>query len=448
MPETTFDLVVRAPRAILPSEGEVAREVGIREGRIAAIEPLGTGLRAARIIELEPDTVLLPGLVDSHVHVNEPGHTDWEGFETATAAAAAGGITTVLDMPLNSIPVTTDVRALEAKQSAARGKCLVDVGFWGGVVPGNLDELPALREAGVVGFKCFLVDSGLPEFPPVDTATLVAALGVVRDLGCPLVVHAESTLEGPSAPVLRSRKYADYLVAHPRGQENLGIALVIEAARATGGYAHICHLSSSDALAMIESARLDGVRLTVESCPHYLSLCAEEIPDGATLFKCCPPIREAANRELLWHGLERGLIDLVVSDHSPSTLELKDVAGGDFGVAWGGICSLQLRLPVTWTEAQARGFSLAHVVSWTAEGPARLGGLRSKGAIALGKDADLCVFAPDELFVVESSSLRHRNPGSPYESRKLSGVVRTTILRGEAVEPGSPRGRFLDSRTA
>lgn len=447
MPEH-FDLVVRAPRAILPAQGEAGREIGVRDGRIAAIEPLGASLRGARVVELEADTVLLPGLVDSHVHVNEPGHTDWEGFETATAAAAAGGITTVLDMPLNSIPVTTDVRALEAKQSAARGKCRVDVGFWGGLVPGNLDQLAALREAGVVGFKCFLVDSGLPEYPPVDAATLEAGLAIVRDLGCPLVVHAESMLAGPAAPVLRSRKYADYLAAHPRGHENLGIALVIEAARATGGYAHICHLSSSDALSMISSARRDGVHLTVESCPHYLSLCAEEIPDGATLFKCCPPIRESANREQLWHGLETGLIDMVVSDHSPSTLELKDVTGGDFGVAWGGICSLQLRLPVTWTEARARGFSLHQVVARTAEGPAMLGGLRSKGAIAIGKDADFCVFAPDELFVVDSSMLRHRNPGSPYEGRKLAGVVRTTMLRGETVDSGTPRGRFLDSRTA
>ncbi len=424
----------------------MARAIGAHHGRIAVICPLDEAPRARESLDLDADVVLMPGLVDSHVHVNEPGHTDWEGFASATAAAAAGGTTTLIDMPLNSIPVTTSPSALQAKRQAAEGQCHIDVGFLGGVVPGNSDHLVALLDAGVFGFKCFLADSGLEQFPAVDFATMQAALGALADRRVPLFVHAENNLAAAGRPELHSRRYEDYLASRPRGYENLAIAQVIEAARLTRGRAHICHLSSSDALPMIGSARRDRVSLTVESCPHYLTLGAEDIDDGATYFKCCPPIRETANRELLWGGLRANLIDLVVSDHSPSTPELKTRGNGDFGAAWGGIASLQLTLPVVWTEARSRGFSLSDVALWMSERPAALVGLGSKGAIAVGRDADFCVLAPDETFVVDPAKLLHRNPGSPYEGRALTGVVRSTILRGRPIDPSIPRGRLL-SRT-
>src|SRR5215469_10759312 len=333
-----FDVVIRARRGLLP-EGETGCVIGVRDGRIEAIEPPGTPLGAATELELADDVVLVPGLVDSHVHVCEPGNTDWEGFETATRAAAAGGITTLVDMPLDSIPVTVDVAALELKQKAAEQKIHVDVGFWGGVIPGNLEQLQPLWRAGVVGFKAFLVDSGSADFPPVDLATMEEALRLVRGLGVPLIVHAESNEVAVSLETVHGRKYADYLRSRPRGLENLAVAQLIEAARRTGGHAHVCHLSSSDALPMIASARREGVQVTAETCPHYLTLCAEDIGDGETICKCSPPIREAANRELLWEGLRARTLDLVVSDHSPCTAAMKTGDGGDFATAWGGISS-------------------------------------------------------------------------------------------------------------
>jgi allantoinase len=442
-----FDLVIRASRAVCAGQ-EAACGIGVTGGRIAAVEPLADPMPAARVIELGPDVVLLPGLVDSHVHVCEPGNTEWEGFATATRAAAAGGITTLVDMPLDSVPATVTVAALRAKRGAAEGRCHVDVGFWGGVVPGNLTGLAPLHEAGVLGFKCFLADSGAEDFPPVSVPQLTEALAVLRDLGAPLLVHAEiddapaagATAPGATAP---GRRYADYLASRPRDTENRAVAQVIEAARRTGGHAHVVHVSSADTLPMISSARRDGVRLTAETCPHYLALTAEEIGDGQTAFKCSPPIREAANRESLWDGLRDGVLDLVVSDHSPCTPAMKNLDTGDFGTAWGGIASLQLGLPVVWTQARRRGFSLADVVPWLTERPARLAGLRRKGLIAPGYDADFCVFAPDEEFTVDPARLHHRHPVTPYAGRRLAGVVRDTILRGEPVDPARPRGTLL-----
>jgi allantoinase len=395
------------------------------------------------VIELDPGVVLLPGLVDSHVHVCEPGNTGWEGFATATRAAAAGGITTLVDMPLDSVPSTVTVAALEVKRRAAAGQCHVDVGFWGGVIPGNLAELAPLHQAGVLGFKCFLIDSGSIHFPAVGERELAEALGVLSGLGSPLLVHAESGPAAAAIPVAGGPAYAGYLASLPRGLENLAIAQVIEAARVTGGRAHVVHLSSSDALAMLASARREGVAVTAETCPHYLVLTAEEIPDGATAAKCSPPIREAANRELLWGGLRDGIVDLVVSDHSPSTPAMKMLDSGDFGAAWGGISSLQLSLPLVWTAALSRGFSLSDVVGWMARQPAQLAGLRRKGRIAVGGDADFCVFAPDESFVVDPGQIHHRHPVTPYTGQTLTGVVRGTILRGEWTEPSRPRGRLL-----
>jgi allantoinase len=414
-----------------------------------AIEPLDSELRAAQVVELGADEVLLPGLVDTHVHVNEPGRTEWEGFASATRAAAAGGVTTIIDMPLNSIPPTTDVEALEVKRAAAGGRVFVDVGFWGGAVPDNLADLRALHDAGVFGFKAFLLHSGVDEFPPLAAPQLAAALREIRSFGGLMIVHAEDSSAIARAPQPHGGSYPAFLASRPRQAENLAVAQVIELARRTGCRVHVLHLSSSDALPMIAAARRDGVRVTTETCPHYLSFAAEEIPDGATQFKCCPPIREAGNRELLWQGLGSGTIDCVVSDHSPCTAELKRFDIGDFGVAWGGIASLQLGLSVVWTEARPRGYALADVVRWMAENPARQAGLLSKGRIALGAAADLCVFAPDEAFVVDVATLHHRNPVSAYGGRALRGRVRSTWLQGRLVDVnGAPRGRLLTRGTA
>jgi allantoinase len=457
------DLIIRASR-VITGGAEIACSIGITGGRITAVMPLderagpAAGRQAdpagsAEVLEIGADVVVLPGLVDSHVHVCEPGNTEWEGFATATSAAAAGGITTLVDMPLDSVPATVSIAALEIKRQAARGQCRVDVGFWGGVIPGNLGQLAPLHAAGVLGFKCFLSDSGAEDFPLVDTRQLTAALRVLRGLDSPLLVHAESAEAGAAAGAAAAigespgRSYAGYLATRPRGIENLAIAQVIEAARATGGHAHVVHLSSSDALPMLASARRDGVRVTAESCPHYLTLTAEEIADGATAAKCSPPVREAANRELLWSGLRDQVLDLVVSDHSPCTAAMKETASGDFSAAWGGISSLQLSLPLVWTEARRRGFSLADVAGWMAERPARLAGLAAKGRIAPGYDADFCLFAPEESFAVDPGLLQHRHPVTPYTGRTLTGVVRGAMLRGAMIDASRPQGRLLSRST-
>jgi allantoinase len=440
---TELDLVFRAPR-VVTAAGEVARRVGVADGRIVAIEPLDSDLTAPQMVDLDQDEVLLPGLVDSHVHVNEPGRTEWEGFATATRAAAAGGVTTIMDMPLNSIPATVDVAALEVKRKAAEQQSAVDVGFWGGAVPGNLRELRGLHDAGVFGFKCFLLHSGVDEFPHLEPGELPPVLEEIRSFGSLLIVHAEDSDAIDRAPTAHGELYRDYLASRPRGAENVAIAQVIEAARWTQARVHILHLSSSDALPMIRSARRDGVRITVETCPHYLVFTAEEVQDGQTQFKCCPPIREADNRELLWAGLASGDIDAVVSDHSPCTPELKRFDLGDFGVAWGGIASLQVGLSAIWTEARRRGGTLCDVVRWMAERPAAIAGMQRKGHVALGYHADFCVFAPDEAFVVDPGRLQHRHPVTPYAGRPLAGVVHSTWLRGRRVDPdGEPGGRLL-----
>ena len=439
---TGFDLVFRA-RRVVTAAGEVARCIAVRDGRVAAIEPLAADLAGAETVTLADDEVLLPGLVDTHVHVNEPGRTEWEGFASATRAAAAGGITTIVDMPLNSVPPTVDVAALETKRKAAQGQVHVDVGFWGGAIPGNVGELRDLHDAGVFGFKCFLLHSGVDEFPQLSAAELDQYLEVLAGFPALLLVHAEDSQAVARAPAPHGERYADFLRSRPRGSENVAVAQVIESARWTGGRVHVLHLSSSDALPMLASARREGVAVSVETCPHYLTFDAETIADGATQFKCCPPIREAENRERLWRGLGDVVIDLVVSDHSPCTPELKRLDIGDFGVAWGGIASLQLSLPAVWTAARARGHRLVDVVRWMAERPAEVAGLRRKGHIALGGDADLCVFAPDEAFVVDPARLHHRHPVTPYAGRPLAGVVRGTWLRGRPITGEEPRGTLL-----
>jgi allantoinase len=438
-----FDVVLRARRAVTPA-GEAAVCVGVTDGRIAAVAPLADRLDGHRVVELAEDEVLLPGLVDTHVHVNEPGRTEWEGFATATRAAAAGGVTTILDMPLNSVPPTVDVAALETKKKAADGSCAVDVGFWGGAVPGNRGELRALHEAGVFGFKCFLLDSGVEEFPPLSAAELEEDLRELAGFDGLMIVHAEDPAVIEGAPQPHGRRYADFLRSRPRSAEDRAIATVVEATRRTGARTHVLHLSSADAVPLLRDARRAGLPITVETCPHYLSFDAETIGEGATQFKCCPPIREADNRERLWSALAEGVIDCVVSDHSPCSPELKRPDVGDFGLAWGGVSSLQLGLRAVWSQARARGHSLSDVVRWMAEQPARLAGLGTKGRLAVGADADLCVFAPDESAAVDAARLQHRHPVTPYAGQRLDGVVRATWLRGSIVEPDTePRGRFL-----
>ncbi|MGX1792442.1 allantoinase AllB [Microbacterium sp. NPDC055312] len=437
-----YDLVIRGQR-VLTSSGIRPREVGVRGGVIVAMQPLGNGLDGAEVVELADDETLIPGLVDTHVHVNEPGRTEWEGFASATRAAAAGGVTTIVDMPLNSIPPTVSVEALEIKRDVARGQTHVDVGFWGGAVPGNTADLRPLHDAGVFGFKSFLLHSGVDEFPPLDPDELEDDMRELATFDSVMIVHAEDSRAIDRAPQPDGDDYAKFLASRPRGAENLAIAEVIERARWTGARAHILHLSSSDALAMLRTAKRDGLRITVETCPHYLTLVSEEIPLGATAFKCCPPIREAGNRELLWQGLEDGTIDFIVSDHSPSTLDLKDLENGDFGVAWGGVASLQLGLSLIWTEARRRGLPLEQVVTWMSERPAQFAGLTGKGRIAPGYDADFSIFAADDAYVVDVSKLHHKNPITPYQGKALAGVVRRTWLHGEVIDFENPRGRLL-----
>ncbi len=437
-----LDVLLRARRAVVDG-AETAAAVGIAGERIALVTSYDDPVEARAVLELLDDEVLLPGLVDTHVHVNEPGRTEWEGFASATRAAAAGGVTTIVDMPLNSIPPTTTVAALEQKRAAANGQVFVDVGFWGGAVPGNGDDLAGLHAAGVFGFKCFLLDSGVEEFPPLSPDAFKAAMAETARLGSLMLVHAEDADLVDESARTAARTPASSTPVPPAAEER-AIGLVIETARSTGGRAHVVHLSAADAIPALRAARAEGVDVSVETCPHYLAFAAAEIPDGATEFKCCPPIRDAANRDGLWRGLAAGDIDFVVTDHSPCTAELKARGAGDFGAAWGGIASLQVGLPAVWTAARARGHALADVARWMATAPADRVGLTDRGRIAVGAAADLCVFAPDEELEVDPAGLHHKNPVTPYAGRTLTGTVRQTWLHGVPVDLGAPpRGRLL-----
>jgi allantoinase len=437
------DLVVRSQRVVTP-DGIRAAAIhvkGERIDRLAAWDdvPAGAGL------DDHGELAILPGIVDTHVHLNEPGRTEWEGFATATRAAAAGGVTTLVDMPLNSIPPTTTREAFAAKRDAARGQCAVDVGFWGGVVPGNQRELAGLVADGVRGFKCFLVDSGVEEFGWVGEAELAPAMQILAGLGVPLLVHAEvaGPIDAASAQLAGAdpRRYATYLASRPPAAEEQAIALVMKLCRATKARTHIVHHSAASALALLREARAEGLPLSAETCPHYLHFVAEAIPDGATPFKCAPPIRDAANREELWRALAEGVLDLVASDHSPCSPQLKAMEVGDFVAAWGGVSGLQLALPVVWTEAEKRGHTLDDIARWMSAGPARLAGLTgTKGAIAAGCDADLVVFADGERTTVTPETVQHRHKVTPYAGETLRGAVHATYLRGQLV---AERGRVL-----
>jgi allantoinase len=443
-PATPPDLIVRGKRVVTP-EGERAAAIHIRSGLIADVTDFAAIPEGCSVHDAG-DSVVMPGLVDTHVHINEPGRADWEGFSSATRAAAAGGVTTLVEMPLNSIPATTSSAALRQKLAAAAGKLWVDTGFWGGVVPENTADLRPLWDAGVFGFKCFLVPSGVEEFANVSGSDLQVAFPEMAALGAPLLVHAE--LPGPIAEASAklaqsassSRKYSQWLASRPREAENQAIALMIGLAREHQARVHIVHVSSADSLALIEQAKSEGLAVSAETCPHYLTFAAEEIADGRTEFKCAPPIREAENREKLWDALARGVLDCVVSDHSPCPPAMKLPEEGDFMRAWGGIASLQLTLPALWTQARSRGYSVARMAAWLCSGPARLAGLqRQKGAIALGCDADLAIWNPDASFRVDPGRLHHRHKTTPYAGRELCGVVETTFLRGRKI---FDRGEF------
>lgn len=444
-PATPPDLVVRGKRVVLP-EGERAAAIQIRGGAIAAISAFDD-IPGRSPLHEAGDSIVMPGLVDTHVHINEPGRTEWEGFSTATRAAAAGGVTTLIEMPLNSIPATTTAAAYREKVAAAMGKLWVDVGFWGGVVPGNTAELRPLWEAGVFGFKCFLVPSGVEEFPHVSEPDLRAAAPELVALGAPLLAHAELPVPVAAAVTALSKanqkSYATWLASRPREAENEAIALLLRLSREFRVRTHIVHLSSSDAIQHLRQAKSDGLAVTVETCPHYLTFAAEEIREGATEFKCAPPIRERENLEKLWAALADGTIDLIATDHSPCSPAMKLSGEGDFIRAWGGIASLQLSLPAVWTEATPRGYAVTHLAAWLCRGPARLAGLeKRKGTIAVGCDADLVIWNPSAKYVVEPLQLHHRHKITPYAGRALVGVVETTILRGRKIYD---RGEFCPS---
>jgi len=420
--------VILRSRSVVTPQGIRPASIHIRDG---IIERIGDFDDAAT--DDFGDLTLMPGIVDSHVHVNEPGRTEWEGFETATRAAAAGGVTTIVDMPLNSIPPTTSVAALETKVNALRGKCHVDVALWGGAVPGNDGELRPMLDAGACGFKCFLVESGVPEFGHLDAQGLEEALMALHGTGAPLLVHAELP-EHIHAPEGDERSYASYLATRPAAAEDAAIALVYAMAKKTATHAHIVHLSSANGLEALRRARNEGVLLTAETTPHYLYFDAESVPDGATEFKCAPPIRGHANREALWRGVEEGLFIAIVSDHSPCTPELKRMNDGDIHRAWGGIASLQFGFSIVWTEAERRGIAFERIVDLMTTGPATLAGLQQrKGKLAPGHDADIAVIDPEARFVVRTEDVQHRHKVTPYAGKTLAGVVHATFVRGQKV---------------
>lgn len=430
---------------VVTAEGLRPACVIIEDGRILAVENSGIELGSMPVFDLK-QLFVLPGLVDSHVHINAPGRSEWEGFGPASHAAAAGGYTCLIDMPLNCIPPTTNVAALEAKRRAAMDTCIVDYAFWGGAVEGNAKDLLPLAEAGVRGFKSFLVHSGVDEFSMIGEKDLRTAMLMIAGIGLPLLVHAEDPVVLSNVRTNISddpRRYLNYLRSRPDEAERAAIELMVRLSRETGCRVHIVHLASAAALSNLRLARAAGLPVTVETCPHYLYFAAEEIPDGSTHFKCAPPIRSAANRELLWSALGENLIDMIATDHAPCPPAMKRLDEGDFFRAWPGIASLSVALPAMWTIASSRGFAITDIVRWMSERTADLAGIGSKkGRIAPGLDADLVIFDPDESFLVRTSDLYFRHPISPYLGERLTGRVKMTILRGTVVFED---GKFVDS---
>jgi allantoinase len=420
-------------RRVLVDGAFVPATVTIEHGTIAAIGPYDE-VPEGMILRPADSAYVVPGIVDTHVHINEPGRTTWEGFHSATEAAALGGATTLIDMPLNSIPPTTTTEHLAIKRRAAAGQLMVDTGFWGGAVPGNIADLEPLWDAGVFGFKCFLADSGVAEFPPLDPEQFGLALAEIARFDGLMIVHAEDArvlAEAPSAP---TRSYRDFVRSRPDEAETAAIRQVLDGARATGARVHILHLSSARALDLIAAAKDEGLRVTVETCPHYLSFSAETIPDAAPQFKCCPPIRDGGNREALWQALREGIIDCIVSDHSPATAEEKNRGGGDLQQAWGGVSGLQVGFSVLAQEARRRAIALADLSRWMSRNTADLVGLDRKGRIEVGADADFAVYDTNAEFRIEATRLAHRNPISAYDGIRYGGRVTRSVLRGNAID--------------
>jgi allantoinase len=442
---STPDLIIRGNRVVTgDGNSEPApAAIHIQRGIITAVAHFNE-VPAGYPIHEAGELIVMPGIVDTHVHINEPGRADWEGFTTATRAAAAGGVTTLIEMPLNSIPATTSASAFREKLASAAGKLWVDTGFWGGVIPGNSEELRELWRDGVFGFKCFLVPSGVDEFPQVREADLRAALQILAEVGAPLLVHAElsAPIEAAAKALAKApaAKYSTWLASRPREAENEALGLMIKLANELNARVHIVHVSSSDALPVLRAAKSSGLAITAETCPHYLTFASEEIPDGATEFKCAPPIRESENREKLWEALSGGTLDFVATDHSPCPPEMKRKDTGDFMAAWGGIASLELSLPAVWTSARQRSYAVERLAAWLCASPARLAGLeKRKGKIAKDFDADLVIWDPDAKFRVEPDRLHQRHKLTPYAGRELYGVVAATYLRGRKV---FDRGEF------
>lgn len=425
---------ISAAQAALP-EGLAAATLTITDGRISAVT---AGADPSSDTQLGDDVVLLPGGVDTHVHLNEPGRTEWEGIGTGTLAASLGGITTVLDMPLNSVPSTTTPQALAAKRAAARGQMSNDLGYWGGAVPQSLGHLQELWDEGVFGFKCFTLPSGVDEFEPLDASQFVAAQREIAGFGGLLIVHAEDQHTIESAPHQGSRAYADFLASRPDEAELVAIKQVIDGVRETGCRTHLLHLSSARALDMLASARAEGLPLSVETCPHYLCLSADEIPDAAPQFKCCPPIRDAGNADALWAALDEGIIDMVVTDHSPATAERKFAGDGDLQLAWGGIAGVQVGYTAMLHHAARRGFGPERVAGWMSTNTARTIGVANKGGIVVGNDADLALYRPGATLDVTAAGLAHKNPISAWDQKSFDGRIEKVWLRGEVISEGMP----------
>ena len=423
-------VILRGRRVSLP-EGVRAASVWVEGGGIVRVSSYDDVSEEVEIVDAG-DAVLMPGFIDAHVHVNDPGRDEWEGFETAARASIAGGVTTIVDMPLNSVPATTTVEALLMKQKAAKLGADVNVAFWGGVVPGNAQELRAMAQAGVRGFKCFLVPSGVPEFAEVEAADLLTAMPIIADLGLPLLVHAE--LPGPIVAALsqagKCEDYAAYAATRPAQAEVEAVELMVRLCRETGARVHIVHVSAREVLPVLAEARAEGLPITAETCPHYLYFAAEDIGAGACEFKCAPPIRDRANRDALWGALKDGLLDMIASDHSPCPPEMKQSASGDFLEAWGGIASLQLGPAVAWTAGAAYGMTIEELGRWYSRVPAVLAGFGRKGAIVEGHDADLVLWRPDEEWVVEPARLHHRHKLTPYAGQRLRGVAEAVWVGG------------------
>ncbi|CAN5246976.1 allantoinase AllB [soil metagenome] len=439
---------VRA-RRVLIGDAFAPATVVVADGRIVAVESTEHELEGD-VLEVPDTAVVLPGVVDTHVHVNEPGRTSWEGFATATTAAALGGVTTLVDMPLNSIPPTTTVAGLNAKRAAAESQLAVDVGFWGGAVPGNLGDLEPLHDAGVFGFKCFLAPSGVDEFPPLAPDEFTAALRELARIDAMMIVHAEDAHVLDASPAPSSRAYADFLLSRPDAAETRAISQVLDGARETGARVHVLHLSSARALDLLAEARAEGLPVTVETCPHYLCFESGAIPDASPQYKCCPPIRDAGNRDALWQALLDGLIDVVVTDHSPATAEEKERGDGDLQQAWGGIAGLQVGFTAVAAEAARRGIGIEQVSRWMSRSTADLVGLPAKGRIALGADADLIVFDSATPLRVDVARLAHKNPISAYDGQLYDASVTDTVVGGVLVDRAAPdlgRGRQLLKRS-